>query len=335
MWTVAENYINDAAYNEAVDLRYIPLSVTGSIAKRLAFAAGGYAKIAADLLTGKPEIMHVHMAERGSVYRKGLAISMGKLAGCKVIVHMHGAEFREWFEALPERKQARVKRIVGKADRVIILGCYWKGFMATVVPASKIDVVYNAVSAPEENRYNADAGNILFLGVVGQRKGAYDLLDAFCSVLEAIPEDVDLVYYGPDFEGRIEDAIREKNAGTRVRYLGWLGKEEKGQVFAETMCNVLPSYNEGLPMTILETMAYGIPNITTDVAAIPEAVDDRNGLVIKPGDKEALGQAIVNICDSRSLRKALSRESFKRVKEIFSIDKHIERILNIYRGVIK
>ena len=51
------------------------------------------------------------------------------------------------------------------------------------------------------------------------------------------------------------------------------------------MVNILPSYNEGLPMTILETMAYGIPNISTSIASIPEVLHNNdNGFLVKPGD---------------------------------------------------
>jgi glycosyltransferase involved in cell wall biosynthesis len=335
MWTVAENYIKSREYNDAVDLKYIPLSVTGPALKKIAFSLKGYFGILSDLITRHPDIMHVHMAERGSVYRKGIAMLLGKLFGCRIICHMHGAEFQDWYESLDEKRRANVRRIVDRSDRVIILGRYWLDFMGTIVPKEKISVLYNAVSVPDENRYDPDAHTVLFLGVVGQRKGAYDLLEAFVECLPDIPEDIDLEYYGPDFEGRIKDAIKEKNAGSRIRYMGWLDTEGKEAVFADTICNVLPSYNEGLPMTILETMACGIPNITTDVAAIPEAVDETNGVIISPGDTDALASAIKRICGSRDLRGRLSEKAYEKARDTFSLDTHIKTVLGLYGQVLK
>lgn len=87
-------------------------------------------------------------------------------------------------------------------------------------------------------------------------------------------------------------------------YKGWLDKSKQNEVFSNIALNVLPSYNEGLPMSILETMAYGIPNISTRVAAIPEVISDKNGYLIYTGDKKALKEAIL--------------ESFKKNKNTYS-----------------
>ena len=88
-------------------------------------------------------------------------------------------------------------------------------------------------------------------------------------------------------------------------------------------------------MTILETMAYGIPNITTDVAAIPEAVNAGNGILIHPGDKAALKDAITAIANDREKRASLSEAAYETALDRFSIEKHIEHILKIYREMEK
>ena len=326
MWTVVDNYFKSKRFNEEVDLTYIPTATVGSVAKRLLFTAKGYMKIIA---SGKHDILHVHMAEKGSVYRKGIAMSLA--SADKKIVHMHGATFQDWYESLSDRKKAGVRKILNKADKVIILGKYWEDFISGIVPKEKIEVVYNAVPIGE-NRYNTESRRILFFGVVGQRKGAYDLLDAFSEIADKFP-DVTLAYYGPDFEHRIEEEIEKKHLGDRVQYLGWL--KDKESAFSDVMCNVLPSYNEGLPMTILETMAFGIPNISTSVAAIPEVINDENGILIEAGNKEQLKDAMITICRDSELRKRFSENAHKTMLEKFSADKHIEQILDIYQGIAK
>ena len=264
MWTVVENYLNDDYYNSNVDLIYIPTSTVGSIPYRLFFTTISIFKFFFTMIFHKPQILHIHMSEKGSVYRKNIFINMGKIFKCKIIIHMHGAIFQQWFSSLGNKRQNRIKAILNKADKIIILGEYWRNFISQLIPDSKIAIIYNAVKVPENNRYNMNAKKIMFLGVVGQRKGAYDLLDAYDLVKDDL-SDFELVYYGPDFDKVISQKIMERNLQDSVHYLGWLDNDEKNNVFNDIICNVLPSYNEGLPMTILETMAYGIPNISTSI----------------------------------------------------------------------
>lgn len=332
MWTVAENYLNCEAFCRENDLKYIPTSITGGVAERCLFTAKALCRILYSLLVRKYDILHVHMSERGSVYRKNIVIDMARLAGCKIVLHMHGAEFQQWFEALPDKRKAHVRRILNKADQVIILGQYWSSFIQGLMDQKdKIQVIYNAVSVPEENRYNVKASNLLFLGAVGKRKGTYDLLEAIKLADDRLAPNVKLLIYGPDVDGIIEQKIGEAGLQHRVEYKGWLSAAEKGAVFENTAVNILPSYNEGLPMTILETMAYGIPNISTNVAAIPEVVNEENGCIICPGQVKDLAEQIVGIMADEAQRKRKSEAAYKAVNEKCSLDAHFDAVTDIYK----
>ena len=101
------------------------------------------------------------------------------------------------------------------------------------------------------------------------------------------------------------------------------------------MCNVLPSYNEGLPMTILETMAYGIPNISTSIASIPEVLHNNdNGFLVKPGDIDALAEVLKKIIENSSLREEFSQKSYQLITKSFSLDKNIEILKSYYKSLI-
>lgn len=330
MWTVANGYITSQLYNKKISLKYIPTFVVGSKLKRVLFAFIAYIRILWDLLIRRPKIMHVHMAEKGSVFRKGIAMLFGKIFGCKIVVHMHGAEFQSWYEALEEEKKNKVTAILNRADKIIILGEYWKPFVSTIVPIDKIVVIYNAV-AQKEKMYNPDGSTLLFLGAVGQRKGAYDLVEAFSGIADKLPENIVLKFYGPDFEKKIGRVIKDSAVSSRIEYCGWLNNVQKSDVFKETICSILPSYNEGLPMTILETMAVGIPNISTRIAAIPEVVDENNGYLINPGNQEQLKQAIIAVCNSREDRIHKSDFAYNTIKKKFNIESNIKQTLFIYK----
>lgn len=332
MWTVAENYIQSDLFAGQTNLEYVSTSITGSIPARLWFTAKAILKIAGKFLKNHYDIVHVHMAERGSVYRKNIVISLAKLFHSKVVIHMHGAEFQVWYQSLSERKQQGVRNILNKADKILILGQYWKNFVCSLVSEKdRVCVLHNAVSIGTQNPYNPEATNMLFLGVVGQRKGIFDLLQAVKMADAQIPAEAVLTIYGPEGERSIDEVIKKMELSHRVVYKGWLSSGEKPEVFAGTAVNILPSYNEGLPMTILETMAYGIPNISTNVAAIPEAVNEENGAIICPGDVAHLAREIIELMNDTKIRKEKSACAFEKAKTAFSIDAHIHKVLDIYR----
>ena len=335
MWTVAENYLQTPVFVQETGLDYVSTSITGSIPRRLWFTAKAFVKILAKLLKNKYDILHVHMAERGSVYRKNMVIAMAKCFGCKVVIHMHGAEFETWYSSLNEKKKQGVRKILNKADKVLILGQYWMDFVSGLVEEkSRVCVLHNAVPVPMENSYNPHSKHMLFLGVVGKRKGVFDLLEAVKTVDTQLPKDSKLMIYGPESDGPIDPVIRQMGLENRVRYCGWLSGEKKPEVFAQTAVNILPSYNEGLPMTILETMAYGIPNISTNVAAIPEAVQEENGMVICPGDVQQLSRAILEFMKDDNSRKQKSAAAYEKAKAEFSMESHLGKLMQIYRELV-
>ena len=336
MWSVVANYIDSYEFVKKTDLKYIPTSITGSAVRRVLFTGKALTIILRELLTKKYDIVHVHMAERGSVYRKNIVISMAKLFQCKIVIHMHGAEFEQWYQSLKDLRKKKVRKILNKADKVLILGKYWDMFVRSLMhDDKKVSVVYNAVTVPKENRYNSISKNMLFLGAVVQRKGVYDLLRAVKQLDSKMPTDVKLLIYGPDFENKIERVIVEHNLSSRVEYRGWLTAEDKEKVFADTAVNILPSYNEGLPMTILECMAHGIPNISTNVAAIPEAVNSQNGKLIEPGDINQLAQAIETMVEDQVLREAKSDAAYADAQKHFSVDAHFKKVIDIYRELVE
>ena len=335
MWTVVENYLQDKDFVNRNDLVYVPTSITGcSILKRLLFTASAFLKIKKVFKNKKITITHVHMSERASIIRKRIVMDYAKKHGAKVVLHMHGAEFEVLYKQMNESRQKFVKETLDIADKIVILGEYWRDFIGELInDESKICVVYNAVKVPEKYEYDINSNVILFLGAVSKRKGINILLDALKQVEQDIQKKVNVKIYGPDVEKNIIDCINTAGLQNWVEYCGWLGKDEKKSVLMKTAINVLPSYNEGLPMTILEAMSYGVPTISTAIAAIPEVINDKNGVLVSPGNVEELENAIESLLSNNDLREFLSRNAYEDAKTKFSIDKHIKNIQNIYMEI--
>ena len=312
MLTVIENYLNNKEFCGKVNLQYIATVIRGSKLIKLKTFLKKIPEIKRTIKEKKIDIVHVHMAERGSVFREGYVVHIANKMGCKTIIHMHGATIEDWYK----RQNIVVKKIIEKifcsADKMIVLGDLWLPFMKKVMGnenESKLAVLHNAVNVPSSNSYNLDATEILFYGMLIQRKGIDDLLEAFRAIKD-------------DLEGRAE-------------YRGWLTPENREKVFSKAIVNVLPSYNEGLPMTILESMGHGIPNISTNIAAIPEAISDGiNGYLITPGDINSLKEKMKNVILNRKIREKFSESAYETAKKEFSIDSHINRLLKIYKDIL-
>lgn len=336
MWSVARGYLQSHIYQDTTGVKYVATATVGSSLKKLFFFCVGLIKILAHLITQKWDIVHIHMSERGSVYRKLAIAKLAKRFGCKTFVHMHGAEFEPWYNSLTEKKKQSVRRGLNGVDVILILGEYWRPFISSLVEEKqKVKVLYNAVAVPRENRYRTDARDMLFLGVVGERKGAYDLLAALETIDKELDDSHQLLIYGPNPDGDIVQRIEAHKLQHRARYMGWADPSQFDQLFSRIAVNVLPSYHEGLPMTILETMAYGIPNITTAVAAIPEAVNDENGALLQPGDTEMLAAAILRLLQDPQLRKEKSDNAYQTMKGIFSTEQHMQEVLKLYEDTMK
>lgn len=340
MLTVIENYLNNKEFCRKANLQYIATVIRGSKLIKLKTFLKKIPEIKRTIKEKKIDIVHVHMAERGSVFREGYVVHIANKMGCKTIIHMHGATIEDWYK----RQNIVVKKIIEKifcsADKMIVLGDLWLPFMKKVMGnenESKLAVLHNAVNVPSSNSYNLDATEILFYGMLIQRKGIDDLLEAFRAIKDEVPIEIKLALYGDDYdsEEKIEAKIKRFDLEGRAEYRGWLTPENRKKVFSKAIVNVLPSYNEGLPMTILESMGHGIPNISTNIAAIPEAISDGiNGYLITPGDINSLKEKMKNVILNRKIREKFSESAYETAKKEFSIDSHINRLLKIYKDIL-
>lgn len=336
MLTVVENYINNEEFSQKTNLSYIPTVTNSFKLEKITFFLKSLIKIIYVILSKNINIVHVHMAEKGSVFREGLVVLIANALGCKTIIHMHGATIEEWYNNQSNFIKKIVSKIFKKADKIFVLGVIWREFMEKIVKEpSKIEVVYNAVTVPQNKLYNTEAKNIIFLGMLIQRKGIYDLLQAISRIKDKLPSDIKVKLYGADKNNNIYEKINELHLEKKVEYCGWLTNNNKDKCFKNTLINVLPSYNEGLPMTILETMSYGIPNISTNIAAIPEAIsNNENGILLKPGDIDSLSNSILKLVSDSDMRKEYSKKSFSLVKEKFDITYHLQKVYRIYCSLL-
>ena len=161
--------------------------------------------------------------------------------------------------------------------------------------------------------------NVLFLGILGPRKGVFDLLPAFKGLVDGHAGDVRLRIGGNGEVERAARTVRALGLAAQVELLGWVAGEAKQAQLAQADVFVLPSYNEGLPVSLLEAMAYGVPVISTRVGGIPELVRDGiDGFLIEPGDRAALEDRLRRLAEDARLRRTMGDAARARILAEFS-----------------
>lgn len=329
------NSYYDAGLDKMCELTYLPTMEDGSKVKKLFVAAE--ARIHFESLIKRNDILHVHMSSDNSFYRKAVFIRKAHKEGKKIIIHMHGSTFDLFYkERCSEAQKQQVREIFAMADQVIALSEDWKQFLAEYIcDEQKIVVIYNAVKIPEA--YQKDYANrkMLFLGILGQRKGTYDLIEVLPEIFQKFPDAH--IYFGGDGERQqAEQMCREKGIADHVTFLGWVRGAEKEKILKECSMYVLPTYHEGMPMSILEAMSYGMAVVSTYVGGIPHIIaDGENGLLCEAGDKTALKEKLLRLLDNQSLRGGLGKSAYRIMVRQFDVREKVKMVYAIYKELFE
>jgi glycosyltransferase involved in cell wall biosynthesis len=231
-------------------------------------------------------------------------------AGQYFILHAHGGSYREFYAGLPRVLQRVLVWTFGKCSRIIVLSKSWQDYYHSTfdIDRSKLIVLYNPTLVPLEipNRLERKQLKFVFLGLIGKRggaldlvksaisfpkpdKGAFDLINAFAALPESDRDRVELILAGNGDLDTANQLISDLNLTGKVTILSWIDPQQRDELLASADAFILPSYNEGLPMSMLESMAWGLPVIVTPVGGIPEVIThNQNGLLIEPGNREQL-----------------------------------------------
>jgi glycosyltransferase involved in cell wall biosynthesis len=179
-----------------------------------------------------------------------------------------------------------------------------------------------------------------FIGRLVREKGIEELLLALARVREHFP-DAKLLLIGETLTSdrdqrmhrRIEALIRENRLESAVRLAGF--REDIPQLLAVMDFFVLPSHREGMPRSILEAMAAGLPVVATNIRGCrEEVVNGATGLLVPVGDVAQLSQAIMNLLSDSELARRMGDAGRKRVQDLFEERAVLERQVEIYRTLL-
>lgn len=277
-------------------------------------------------------IVHIHTASNNSFKRSALFISLAKFFKRKVVIHIHGGGFKEYYE----KNTSFVHKNLLKCDTIIALTEYWKEFFEGL-GFENVIVVPNIVDSPTIQERKCDDGktHILYLGLITKAKGIFDLIDTIYEHKEDLKGNIVLHIGGNGETETLKKMIGDYSLQDIVLFEGWVSGDKKVELLNNADFFLLPSYAEGLPISILEAMSYRLPVISTPVGGIPEVVKDgENGCLFTPGDKEALYNAIITLVSDKELRKEMGELSYRKVKPHFPNNVSVQ-LENIYQELLK
>jgi glycosyltransferase involved in cell wall biosynthesis len=295
-----------------------------------AFRVGGAVRLRR-LLAGA-DLLHTHTLAAANV--------LARVASpVPVVAHLHiENRFRPATEPLLRRLDSwtarRCARLIAVSEETR------RAYLRQGYP-ERIDVVHNGIEPgpPASGSLRAELGvpdGAPLLGEIGRLcevKGQRELLQALASV-----PDARLVLFGEDLErdGAFRAALEEEARGLgvreRVTFAGF--RPDAAALLGDLDLVVLPSWAEGLPISVLEAMSRERAVVATRVGGTPElVVDGETGLLVPPRDPEALAAAIGALLADPERRRAMG-EAGRRRAEGFSVERMVGRVLQIYEEVL-
>lgn len=328
-------HIHAAGDNAAVDTHLL----TTRGARGLPYSAWHFAiavmRLFYLLALRRIDVLHINLAAAGSVVRKSMLARMARFAEVPVVVHIHAGRFEEyWRQARP----AEVRRIVDllvHSTKIIVLGRSFEAFVATRLPDIGDRVVVMPNATPSRPRTptapSGETVHVSFLGVLAAQKGVPQLIDALGNLAALDNWRATLAGYG-DIEACRSRAAHH-GIQDRLSFPGWLSPRDVDLLLSRTHIFVLPSFYEGLPMSILEALSAGIPVIATPLSAIVDVIEtERNGLLVPVGDVAALTLALKRLIEDAALRQRLGDAGRADHASRYDLDAYVGQLVRLWQN---
>jgi len=187
---------------------------------------------------------------------------------------------------------------------------------------------------PERFRYHEvrqQVKNLLYAGRLAVEKGLGFLFESLRD-LSARGYELELTLLGDGNDREhLQELARRLGIGERVVFAGYASQEQLRESLQRSDLFILPSFAEGVPVSLMEAMACGVPVLATAVGGVAELVEpEHTGLLVPPADSEALSNAIARYCSDVELRQRVSRSGRQAVVARFNLDSEVEKLAQLF-----
>jgi glycosyltransferase involved in cell wall biosynthesis len=338
MFKIADYLIQSQAEElprEAAQLR--PLDTRGGASAffSLWILLTAIVKIAKGRLGGGLAGVHVNMAERMSLFRKGTLIIACAAFGVPTVLHLH-AQMHCFYGSLPAGLRAMTRWVFSLSQIVIVIGPTARSFVTLVlrVPPNRVRMIINGVPEPNESsrpERESDKRQVLFLANLSDRKGLSDLLRALAQP-ELDKSRLQVTIAGGGDVAAYRAKAAELGVTELVRFEGWCDQQKVCQLLANCEVLVLPSHDEVLPLAILEALAHGVAVVTTAVGEIPSLLTDGvNAVFVTAGEPASIAAGMQRVLQEPGLRQSLASNGRALYLQHFSLSSFFSNIASVHK----
>jgi glycosyltransferase involved in cell wall biosynthesis len=284
------------------------------------------------------DIMHLNIPLMPlSLIRDYVIVIIAQLKRKPIILHIHGGKYLNqcspnWFY------YHLIFHLLCIAKKIIVLSIIEKDQLCKMFPSinkNKVIPIPNAIlvsNTLKEKNYRGKL-KLIFIGRIVRDKGFPEIEKSLETLLKnGIEYEYSLCGVGNyinSFYNNISKELKRK-----IRYYGIVSGENKYDVLSDSHIFILPSYFEGLPLSLIEAMGAGIVPICTPAGSIPGVISDKeNGFLVPFHDEDSIVEIIMQLDKDRETMKKISVNAHEHIKENYSIDRYIERLNNVYEEV--
>ncbi len=271
-----------------------------------------------------------------SFFRDSIFTLVAALMGQRVIIFWHG--WRWAFERRVVRNMGFYFRMTyGRADAMIVLAQEFKDKILSYryhgpvyLETTTIDHRFlNGSNAVSRRFVSTNKQTILFLSRVERAKGIYETIKCYSRLSSKYNIELQIAGTGSELDA-VQHFVMQNNIDG-VKFLGWITGDEKIKAYLNAQIYLLPSYSEGMPISLLEAMACGLPVITTRVGGIKDFfVQGKMGFLVQPKDELDLEQKLDLLLSDSKVRRQLGEYNWNYARESFSPYKISLRLEEIF-----
>ena len=297
----------------------------------------------------RPDILHTHTAKAGAIARAATALA-GDARPRAVLHTFHGHVLKGYFDPVRTSLFREVERTLARASDVLVaVSPEVRDDLVSlgVAPREKFAVIRLGIPLQERigdkgptldyrRLYGIPPGAFV-VGWVGRMTGVKDtkaVLEIVRGLRELRAEAVlCMVGDGPEREG-LEELAHQLGIARSCYFVGY--REDVSDYYRLFDAFLLPSLNEGTPVSVIESLASGTPVVATRVGGVPDVVrDGLDGFVVEPGDVQGAAEKLAELAGDPKLRARLGESGRARVYERYSVDRLVNDVDRLYRSLLE
>lgn len=295
------------------------------------------------LITEQPDLIYTSIAEVPLGFmRDSLFLIPARLSGKAVVVHLHGGNFDSFYRKSNPLLKSLVRFCLSRVDQAVVLGYRFRDKFDGLVDPAKVRIVPNGIPAkPYEEQGTLqpkDKFRILFMGNLIESKGFVDFIEAAPIVLSNM-RGVEFQLVGDDSfpeAQRAKEWVRSRGLEGDITFLGIRHGEEKTAILRSADLFVFPTRYamEGQPLVLLESMAAGVPIVTTRHATIEDTLGTEGALYVNQGDPVDIANKIMTLLRDGAQRDRIAEHNRVRLREHYTLEQFASNLTTVFMDAL-